>query len=85
MCLPEGDKRSFAGMVDTGDIVRINLDIIGRWTALGDGAGQTICPFPYQLPIQDDFESISQIQDRGSEHDHAQGILRAKRLRCVIP
>jgi hypothetical protein len=49
MCLPESEKGLLAGVVRTGDTVEINLHFSGR-TALGDGLGQTICPFPHQLP-----------------------------------
>jgi hypothetical protein len=65
MRLPEGEKGLLAHVVGTGDTVEINLDF-SRRTALGDGVRQTICPFPHKLPIQDNPDSISQIQDCGS-------------------
>jgi hypothetical protein len=64
-CLRESEKGLLAGVVGTGDTVEINLDFSGR-TALGDGLRQTICPFSDQLPVQDNLDPISQIEDRGS-------------------
>ena|GEM_PF-1518063 len=65
MRLPEGKKGLLTGVVRTSDTVEINLDFPFR-TALGDGLRQTICPFPDQLPVQDNFDPISQIEDGGS-------------------
>ncbi len=65
MRLPKGEKGLLAGVVRTSDPVEINLDFPFR-TTLGDGHGQTICPFPDKLSIQDNFNSTSQIEDGGS-------------------
>jgi hypothetical protein len=65
MRLPEGEKGLLTGVVRTSDTVEINLDFPFR-TTLGDGFRQTVCPFSDQLPIQDDFDPISQIEDGGS-------------------
>ena len=65
MRLPEGEKGLLAREVGAGDTVEINLDF-SRRTALAEGLRQPICPFPDKLPIQDNADSISQIQDSGS-------------------
>ena len=65
MCLPEGEKGLLTGVVRTSDTVEINLDFPFRAT-LGNGFRQTNCPFPDKLSIQDNSDSISQIEDSSS-------------------
>jgi hypothetical protein len=57
-CLPEGEKGLLASAVGAYDPVKINIDFSGG-TALGDGIGQAICPFPNKLPTEDDSDSVS--------------------------
>jgi hypothetical protein len=85
MCLPEGEKGLLAGAVRTGDAVQVDLDIACAGAALRDGTGQMVRPFPDKLSLYDNLGSISQMQDRGSQHDHARGTFRAKHRRRVIP
>jgi len=80
---PKGEKGLLSSLVRTGDTVQINLDHSCR-TALGQGPRQTFRPFPGKLPLQDNPDSISQIEDCGPQHDHDKGILWAKGRRCVI-
>jgi hypothetical protein len=82
MRLPEGEKDLLAHVVGTGDTVEINLDFSLR-TALGDGVRQTIRPFPNKLPIQDNSDSISQIEDCGSQHNQNECMLRSV-VRCTV-
>jgi hypothetical protein len=76
MRLPEGEKGLLAGVVRTSDTVEINLDFPFR-TALGDCLRQTICPFSDQLPVQDNFDPIPQVEDGGSKHNQENA--------CCIP
>jgi hypothetical protein len=65
--LPEDDKDLFSHAISTGDPVKINLDLTLR-AALGEGIRQTFCPLLHKLPGQDDLNSISEVQDSGSQH-----------------
>jgi hypothetical protein len=64
---PEGEKGLLAGAVRACDPVEINIDFSGG-TALGDGARQTICPFPDKLPAQDNLDATSQVENRHPQH-----------------
>lgn len=66
MGLPEGEKCPFTRAVHTGDTVQIDLSRLCRRTALRGCVRQAVCPFPDQLPAQDNLYWISEIEDCGS-------------------
>jgi hypothetical protein len=68
MGIPQGEKGSLAGMVGTGNAVKIDLNFPRR-TEVGDGPWKTVGPFPYKLTLQNDFHSVTEEEDGGSQHN----------------
>ena len=77
MVAPKGEKDLLSSVVRTGDAVEIDLDFSPR-TALGQDPRQIFRPFPGKLPLQDNPDSISQIENCGSQHDQDEGIFRSE-------
>jgi hypothetical protein len=63
---PKGEKGLLAGAVRTGDTIEVDLNRALGWATLSDCFGQTFCPFPNELPAEDNLDSIPKIEHRRS-------------------
>ena len=64
--LPEREKGLFACAVYASDAIEVDLNRALGWATLGECLGKTFSPLGDQLPFEDNFGSVSEIEHRRS-------------------